>query len=218
MSQLRKIFAVDRSKFSLTGGIAVGGLLLVIWFAVAQLNEQRYLITVVFAVLTTALSDPGGSYWHRARAMSAYGIVGALMTALAFFVGTQAAGFVVLALFVVTLLAGLAVKFGLHRFSTGMLLNVWFVLAVGLPISFRAGQIHTHSVEPGAGLADRISRMDHPHLHRVAGQQTEMEPGAHHRRPRRAGRSGRAHPPGGAICTGARLGNRRLSRYRLRVA
>ncbi len=145
MSQLRKIFAVDRSKFSLAGGIAVGGLLVVIWFAVAELNEQRYLITVVFAVLTTALSDPGGSYWHRARAMSAYGIVGALMTALAFFVGTQAAGFVVLALFVVTLLAGLAVKFGLHRFSTGMLLNVWFVLAVGLPISFHDSRIHTHT-------------------------------------------------------------------------
>ena len=77
--------------------------------------------------------------------MSAYGIIGALITALAFFVGTQAAGLVVLALFVVTLLAGLAVKFGLHRFSTGMLLNVWFVLAVGLPISFHTSRIHTHT-------------------------------------------------------------------------
>ena len=60
MSQLPKIFAVDRSKLSPTGGIAVGSLLLVIWFTIAQLDEQRYLITVVFAVLTTALGDPGG--------------------------------------------------------------------------------------------------------------------------------------------------------------
>ncbi len=143
MSQLTKVIAVDRSKFSLSGGIAVGGVLLVIWFAVVQLNQQKYLVSVVFAVLTTALSDPGGAYWNRARAMGVFGLVGALMTALAFFVGTQASGFVVLALFLVTLLAGLAVRFGLHRFTAGMLLNVWFVLAVGLPISFRADRIHT---------------------------------------------------------------------------
>ena len=143
MSQLTKAFAVDRSKFSLSGGIAVGGVLLVIWFAIVQLDQQKYLVSVVFAVLTTALSDPGGAYWNRARAMGVFGLVGALVTALAFFVGTQASGFVVLALFVVTLLAGLAVKFGLHRFTAGLLLNVWFVLAVGLPISYRADRIHT---------------------------------------------------------------------------
>ncbi len=143
MSQLTKVFGVDRSKFSLSGGIAVGGVLLVIWLAVVQLNEQKYLVSIVFAVLTTALSDPGGAYWNRAWAMGIFGLVGGLMTALAFFVGTQASGFVVLALFVVTLLAGLAVRFGLHRFTAGMLLNVWFVLAVGLPISFRADRIHT---------------------------------------------------------------------------
>ena len=143
MTRLSKVFALDRKGFSVSGGIAVGGVLLLIWLAVAQLNEQKYLVTLVFAVLTTALSDPGGAYWSRARAMGVFGLVGALMTALAFFVGTQAPGFVVLALFVVTLLAGLAVKFGLHRFTAGMLLNVWFVLAVGLPISFRADRIHT---------------------------------------------------------------------------
>ncbi len=143
MSQLTNVFGADRSKFSLTGGIAVGAVLLVIWFAIAQLNQQRYLVTIVFAVLTTALSDPGGTFWNRARAMGVFGLVGALMTALAFFVGTQASGFIVLALFAATLAAGLAVKFGLHRFTAGMLLNVWFVLAVGLPISFRADRIHT---------------------------------------------------------------------------
>ena len=66
------------------------------------------------------------------------------VTALAFFVGTHAWGFVVLALFLVTLLAGLAVKFGLHRFSVGLLLNIWFVVAVVLPISYRADRIKTN--------------------------------------------------------------------------
>ena len=68
---------------------------------------------------------------------------GAAVTALAFFVGTHAWGFVVLVLFIVTLLAGLAVKFGLHRFSVGLLLNIWFVVAVVLPISYRADRIKT---------------------------------------------------------------------------
>ena len=47
--------------------MAVGGILLVIWFAVAQLNQQKYLVSIIFAVLTPALSDPVGGYWNRAR-------------------------------------------------------------------------------------------------------------------------------------------------------
>ena len=38
-----------------------------------------------------------------------------------------------LAVFVVTVLAGLAVKYGLHRFVAAYLLNVWFIIALGLP-------------------------------------------------------------------------------------
>ena len=143
MVHLSKVFAVDRTKFSPTGGIAIGGILLLIWLIVAHLHLQKYLVTIVFAVLTTALSDPGRGFARRVRAMGVYGLVGAGVTALAFFVGTQASGFVVASLFLVTLLAGLAVKFGLHRFTAGLLLNVWFVLAVGLPISYRADRIHT---------------------------------------------------------------------------
>ena len=218
MSQLRKIFAVDGSKLSLAGGIAVGGLLLVIWLAVAQLNEQRYLITVVFAVLTTALSDPGGSYLapdagherlrHRRRAHDR----------VAFFVGTQAAGFVVLALFVVTLVAGLAVKFGLHRFSTGMLLNVWFVLAVGLPISLHTSRIHTHTWEQA--LAWLIGSAAWITLTLIVwlARKRKWSPAPIIDVPGEPGAAVELTPRSSAICTSARLGHRRLSRYRLRVA
>ncbi len=144
MSQLTKVFSVNRKGFSLPGGVAIGGILLVIWFGIAQLDQQKYVVSVIFAVLTTALSDPGGGYGKRAWSMGAFGLGGAAVTALAFFVGTQAWGFVVLALFVVTLLAGLAVKFGLHRFSVAMLLNIWFVVAVVLPTSYRADRIKTN--------------------------------------------------------------------------
>ena len=40
-----------------------------------------------------------------------------------------------------TLLAGLAVRFGVRRFASCTLLNVWFVIAVTLPDAYR--HIHT---------------------------------------------------------------------------
>ena len=143
MSQITKVFSVNKKAFSLPAGVAIGGVLLLIWLAIAQLDQQKYVVSIIFAVLTTALSDPGGGYWKRARGMSAFGLGGAAVTALAFFVGTHAWGFVVLAVFLVTLSAGLAVKFGLHRFSVGLLLNIWFVVAIVLPISYRADRIKT---------------------------------------------------------------------------
>lgn len=41
----------------------------------------------------------------------------------------------------ITLLAGLAVRFGVRRFASCTLLNVWFVIAVTLPDAYR--HIHT---------------------------------------------------------------------------
>ena len=77
-------------------------------------------------------------------------VAGALLTALAFGIGGGAWGFVVLAAFVATLLGGLAVTYGLHRFAAAYLLNVWFIVALGLPTLlafglpglFRSGLIH----------------------------------------------------------------------------
>src|SRR5208337_4186368 len=53
--------------------------------------------------------------------------------------------FVVLAAFVVTLLGGLAVKFGVHRFAQATLLNVWFIIAITLPDAYRADHIHPNA-------------------------------------------------------------------------
>ena len=41
-----------------------------------------------------------------------------------------------LAAFVVTLLGGLAVKYGVHRFVAAYLLNAWFIIALSLPTLF----------------------------------------------------------------------------------
>ena len=80
-----------------------------------------------------ALSDLGGDYGSRVPRMAIFAVAGALLTALGFGIGGGAWGWVVLAVFVVTVLAGLAVKYGLHRFVAAYLLNVWFIIALGLP-------------------------------------------------------------------------------------
>ena len=98
-------------------------------------------------------SDPGGKHGPRMAKMTVTAVIGALLTALAFGIGGGAWGWVVLAAFGVTLLAGLAVKYGVHRFVAAYLLNVWFIVALSLPtlISFnlpglyRSGLIHAQS-------------------------------------------------------------------------
>jgi hypothetical protein len=49
----------------------------------------------------------------------------------------------VLASFAITLVAGLTVKFGLHRFAAGTLLNIWFVVVLSLPSAFDLARIQT---------------------------------------------------------------------------
>ncbi len=131
-SQIEKVFAADRKKLNVKSGVAVAALLFFLWFLIEQTNEQRYFVTIVFAVLLVAQSDPGGAIRKRVEGMSAFASIGALVTAFGFYVGDEAWGFVVLAVFALTLACGLAVKLGVHRFAAGLLLNVWFLVVLSL--------------------------------------------------------------------------------------
>ncbi len=132
MSRIEKVFETDGEKLNVKGGTAVAALLFLLWFVIVQTNEQKYFVTVVFAVLLVAQSDPGGAIGKRVEGMSAFAALGALVTAFGFYVGDKAWGFVVLAVFAVTLACGLAVKLGVHRFAAGLLLNVWFLVVLSL--------------------------------------------------------------------------------------
>ena len=65
------------------------------------------------------------------------GLIGALVTALGYGIGGDAWGWAVLATFVVTVLAGLAIDIDLYAFVAAVLLNVWLLItlsaATGLP-------------------------------------------------------------------------------------
>ena len=116
-----------------------GGALVVL----GLLDLEKYWISLAFAALFVGLSDPGGDYRVRVREMGGVVLVGAVLTAVGFAIGDGPWGWVVLAAFVVTLLSGLAIKFGVHRFVAGLLLNVWFLIALGLPDGFAADHVTT---------------------------------------------------------------------------
>jgi hypothetical protein len=137
VSQLAKVFELNRKGLNLPRGFAIAGVLAVLAAILIVLDYETYLLTVGFAVLMAALSDPGGTFGYRAQRMALFGVIGALLTALAFGLGGEAWGYVVLAAFVVTLLGGLAVKAGLHRFVAFLLLNYWFLIALAAAQSYK---------------------------------------------------------------------------------
>ncbi len=132
MNQIEKVFAADRKKLNAKAGAAVSALLFLLWCLIVQTNQQKYFVPIVFAVLLVAQSDPGGKIERRLGGMSLFALLGALVTAFGFYVGDEAWGFVVLAVFVLTLGCGLAGKLGVHRFAAGLLLNVWFLVVLSL--------------------------------------------------------------------------------------
>jgi hypothetical protein len=106
--------------------------LLVVFFLV---DQEEYFVSAFFALVFIGVSDPGGDYTYRLSHMAAYGAVGALLTAFGVAIGGDAWGWVVLAAFVVTFLSGLAIRFGVHRYVAAILLNIWFVIALAMPIA-----------------------------------------------------------------------------------
>ena len=151
MTQLKKVFEVKWQGFSLHRGAVLAVVLGLLLIVGVLPHERRYFLSAIFGALFVAVSDPGGKYGPRVLAMAAMAGAGALLTALGFGIGGGPWGFVVLAAFVATLLAGMAVKYGLHRFVAAYLLNIWFIIALGLPTllsfglpnAFHSGLIHT---------------------------------------------------------------------------
>jgi hypothetical protein len=151
VNQFAEIFKIDKSALNLRRGvlIMIPSLMLLIVFFV--LDQEEYFLSAVFALLILGVADPGGDYAYRLSHMAVFGAGGALLTALGVAVGDEAWGWAVLAAFVVTLLSGLAIKYGLHRYLAAVLLNVWFVIALALPVAEK--QAHEQPEPWGQALA-----------------------------------------------------------------
>jgi uncharacterized membrane protein YccC len=143
VTQLAEVFEIKRQGFNLRRGVGVAAVMLLPLIVLAVLHQEKYFLSVAFAALFVGLSDPGGEYGYRVPRMALVAIVGALLTVLGFAIGDRPWGLVVLAAFVITVLAGLAVKYGLHSFAAALLLNVWFLIALDLPGAYRLDHVHT---------------------------------------------------------------------------
>jgi uncharacterized membrane protein YccC len=115
--------------------------LLVFW----SIGHEEYLLSAVFGVLFAALVDPGGRYAVRASRVAIFGAFGAALTALGFGIAGDAWGWLTLAAFAVTLLAGLGVMFGVHRFIAALLLNIWFIVALALGFTLNETHHPSHA-------------------------------------------------------------------------
>lgn len=139
-----KVFELNPSGLNWPRAVLVLDVLLVPLVVFWAIGHEEYLLSAIFGVVFTALADPGGSFGHRASHAVIFAVIGAALTALGFSIGGDAWGWLVLAAFSVTLVAGLAVMFGVHRFVTAYLLNAWFIIALSLASSFDQ-HAHIHS-------------------------------------------------------------------------
>ena len=143
MTRVSKLFELNREALNVQRGLMFVAFLLVPGIILAALDAEQYLLSAVFGGLLVGLSDPGGEFGFRARRMAEIAVIGGLLTAIGFGIGDGAWEIVVLVTFAVTLLAGLAVRFGLNRFAAAFLLNIWFIVAIGLPVAYKLDGIKT---------------------------------------------------------------------------
>jgi hypothetical protein len=143
MSQLANIFRLNRKGFDIERALVVLVLALVELIVLVKLGQEQYYWSAFFATLFIGLSDLGGSFGLRVGRMAFTGLIGALLTLIGFILGPGSWVLVTLAAFIVTLLGGLTVTYGLHRYVTGLLLNLWFVIALSLGSSYSLN--HTSS-------------------------------------------------------------------------
>jgi hypothetical protein len=141
MSWRSKVFELNTPGLNWPRAVMILDVLLVPLVVFWAIGYEQYLLSAVFGVLFAALADPGGGYWQRAFRIFVFGAIGAGLTALAFGIGGDAWGWLVLAASTVTLVAGLAVMFGVRRFVAAFILNIWFIIALVVAFNFHH---HTH--------------------------------------------------------------------------
>ncbi|MEU6799479.1 FUSC family protein [Streptomyces neyagawaensis] len=131
---LSKVFERDPAGLNWPRAVVFLDVAVVPLFVFWAIGHEQYLLSAIFGVLFTALADPGGGYGRRAFDTSLFALIGAGVTALAFGIGAEAWGWLVLVAFLVTLAAGLAAAFGARRFVNALLLNIWFIIAIALGV------------------------------------------------------------------------------------
>ncbi|HTT00397.1 MAG TPA: FUSC family protein [Streptosporangiaceae bacterium] len=135
VSWLSKVFEVNPAGLNWPRAVMFLDVALVPLVVFWAIGHEQYLLSALFGVLFAWLADPGGGFGYRAAHIAAFALIGAALTALGFGIGADAWGWLALAAFAVTLAGGLAVTFGVRRFVAALLLNLWFIVALGVASS-----------------------------------------------------------------------------------
>jgi Fusaric acid resistance protein-like len=149
MTKMADVFKLNREGLNVRRAVGVAVVMLVPLIVLNVLDQEVYYLSVAFGALFVGLNDPGGEYGYRLPRMALNAVAGALLTVLGFAIGDGAWGVVVLAAFVITLAAGLMVKYGLHGFTAAYLLNSWFLVAIALPPGYHLSHGHTNAWAQG---------------------------------------------------------------------
>jgi uncharacterized membrane protein YccC len=140
-SWLSKVFELNPAGINWPRGVMLLDVLLVPLVVFWAIGYEQYLLSAVFGALFAGVADVGGTYRSRFLRIALFGLIGAAVTALGFDIGRSGWGWLVLAAFAVTLVAGLALRLGVHSFVAGLLLNLWFLIALSLAFGFHQ---HVH--------------------------------------------------------------------------
>ena len=143
MTRLNDVFALNRKGLNVPRGLEALVVLSLPFIVLIALDEEKYLLSVAFGVVFVAASDPGGELAARLRPVLGTAIAGALLTWFGFAIGDGGWGFVVVATFVVTVLCGLTMAFGIHTFIAAYLINAWFLVAISVPLSYQSSGVST---------------------------------------------------------------------------
>jgi hypothetical protein len=139
---LAEVFQLNRAGLNWPRGVQFLDIALVPLVVFWAIGHEEYLLSALFGALFTWLADPGGSYGQRVSRVAIFAAIGAGLTALAFGIGGDAWGWLVLAASAVTLVASLAVMFGVRRFAAALILNIWFIIALAVAFGFHHSSHH----------------------------------------------------------------------------
>jgi uncharacterized membrane protein YccC len=139
MGWLSKVFELNPAGINWARGVMFLDVALVPLVVFWAIGHEQYLLSAIIAAFFAGVADVGGTYWSRVLRLAVFALAGTAVTALAFALGGSAWGWLVFAAFGVTLVAGLALRFGVHGFVSALLLNIWFLIALSLAVS-----LHQH--------------------------------------------------------------------------
>jgi len=145
MRHLAKVFECKWEALNVTLAVGVAAVVVALFYVFNALHWEHYWLSATFGLVFMVVGAAGDHYAHRARDQVVLEVVGALLTALAFALGTGAWGYIALAALLVTLAAGLSLRFGLPVLTVAVFLNIWFIVALSLAAGYETAGVTTSS-------------------------------------------------------------------------